>query len=109
MADLTERVARVEEQSDAHIRAMDYLHRDMSDVRHSMDALRGEMKALGTELRAEMSTLKAELRGDMAALERRFDRMDVRVNWLIGIVVTSSIATVGAVAGAFWGLLQALR
>ena len=113
MADLSERVARVEEQSDAHIRTMDYLRKDMSDVRHSMEALsaelRAEMKALTAELRAEMNGLKVELRADMAALERRFDRMDVRVNWLIGIVVTSSIATMGAVAGAFWGVVQALR
>ena len=135
MADLTERVARVEEQSEAHIRTMDYLRKDMSDLRHSMEALsaelraemaalsaalraemaalsaglRAEMAALKTELRAEMASLKTELRDDMAALERRFDRLDVRVNWLIGIVITSSIATVGAVAGAFWGLLQALR
>jgi len=88
---------------------MDYLRKDMSDIRHSTEALCAEMRALTAELCAEMNGLKAELRARMAALERRFDRMDVRVNWLIGIVVTSSIATVGAVAGAFWGLLQSLR
>jgi hypothetical protein len=117
MADLTERVARVEEQSDAHIRTMDYLRQDMSALRHSMEALsaelRTEMASLSTGLRADMNALKTELRGDMAAFEqrfeRRFDQMDVRFNWLMGVVVTSSIATVGAVAGAFWGLLQALR
>ena len=80
-----------------------------AELRSEMGAVRAEMTALSAELRAEMNGLKAELRADMAALERRFDRMDVRVNWLIGIVVTSSIATVGAVAGAFWGLLQSLR
>lgn len=102
MADLNERVSRLEEHSDAHIRTMDYLRKDMGDLRHSMETL-------STELRGEMSALGRDLRSDMAALERRFDRMDARFNWLIGIVVTSSVATIGAVAGAFWGLLQAVR
>jgi hypothetical protein len=139
MADLDERVTRLEERSDGYTRTMGYLRAEISDVRHRMDTLgtdlrgglsalgnelrgemsalrnglRGEMFALGNELRSEMSALRTELRGDMdrrfADVNRRFDRMDGRFNWLVGIVVTGFVTVIGTIAGAFWSLLQAVR
>ena len=99
MADLNERVSRLEEQSDAHIRMMDYLRKDMSDLRHSMETL-------NTDLRGEMATLSSDLRGEMALLS---DRVDRKFNWLIGIVITSTIANLGAIGGALWAVLQSVR
>ncbi|MBI4266491.1 MAG: hypothetical protein HY657_19150 [Acidobacteria bacterium] len=113
MPDLNERVTRLEERSDAHLRTMDHLHSDMSDLRHSMDGLRGEMAALRSdmvalakELRGEMATLRSDmaalgtdLRGEMAALRADFDR---RFTWVVGLQVVTLGAVVAALVGAYY-------
>ena len=110
MADLEQRVTRLEERSEAQIATMDYLRQDMSDLRRSTEALaaelRSEMAALSTGLRGEVAALSRDLRGEMAELRAMFDR---RFTWLVGLMVTGFVVTIGTIAGAFWGVLQFLR
>jgi uncharacterized coiled-coil protein SlyX len=99
MADLEQRVIRLEERSEAQTHTVDYLRQEMSDLRRSMETL-------AAELRGEMAALRTELRGGMADLRSSFDR---RFTWLVGLMVTGFVATIGTIAGAFWGLLQFVR
>lgn len=117
MAVLEQRVTRLEERSEAQIATMDYLRQDMSDLRRSMEtlatelrsemaAVRTEMASLSRDLRGEMAALRTELRGEMAEMRASFDR---RFTWLVGLMVTGFVVTIGTIAGAFWGVLQSVR
>ena len=86
MPDVENRITRLEERSDAHLRTMEHLRGEMSDLSRSMDSLRGEMTALGVELR-----------GEMAALRRDVDR---RFSWLVGLQVATLATVVAALVGA---------
>lgn len=110
MADLEHRVTRLEERSEAQTPTMDYLRQDMSDLRRSMETLatelRSEMAAVRTEMaavRTETASLSRDLRGEMADMSASFER---RFTWLIGLMVTGFVVTIGTIAGAFWGVLQ---
>jgi predicted benzoate:H+ symporter BenE len=91
--------------------------RDLStELRAEMAAVRAEMATLSSELRGEMAVVRREMatdRADLASLRTEmrqgFDRMDQRFGWLVGIVITSFVATIGTIAGAFWTLLQTVR
>jgi hypothetical protein len=61
------------------------------------------------DLRGINADLRHELRGLRDEMIRRFEHVDRRFDWLIGILVTGFIAVIGTVAGAFWGLLQVVR
>ena len=61
-----------------------------------------DLRGVGAEVRQEIRVLRDEM-------NRRFEHLERRFDWLIGIVVTGFIAVIGTVAGAFWGLLQTLR
>lgn len=121
MADLDERVTRLEERSDAHTRMMEQVLTGMSDLRSSMDALRIELRAeiaeLRSELRAEIAELRSELRGEIAGLRNemtafradiRQDIADLRTSmdrhftWLVGIQVAGLVAVIGALVGAYF-------
>ncbi|MBM3819404.1 MAG: hypothetical protein FJW14_10380 [Acidimicrobiia bacterium] len=43
------------------------------------------------------------------SFDRRFDAVEHRFAWLVGLMVTGFLATIGTVAGAFWGVLQTVR
>jgi hypothetical protein len=43
------------------------------------------------------------------AVDRRFDRMERYFAWVTGLLVTGFVAVIGAVASAFWGVLQVIR
>ena len=92
MADLDERVTRLEERSDAHIQVMKHLLTEMSDIRRSLDALR-------IELRTEMIAFRTEIRQDIADLRASMDR---RFTWLVGIQVAGLVAVIGALVGAYY-------
>lgn len=72
------------------------------ETRQSIGAVREEMRQSIGELRAEMRHMREEM-------DRRFDGMDRRFTWLVGMMVTGFLAVIGTVAGAFWGLLQTVR
>ena len=42
----------------------------------------------------------------MAELRATFDR---RFTWLVGLMVTGFVVTIGTIAGAFWGVLRFVR
>src|SRR4051812_34540696 len=117
MADLDHRVTRLEERSEAQTATMDYLRQDMSDLRRSTETLaselRSEMASLSSALRGEMASLRTavaslstELRGEMSELRASVDH---RFTWLVGLMVTGFVVTIGTIAGAFWSLLQYVR
>lgn len=138
MAGIDERVATLEGRVHEQVIRMADFRDGIGDVRQSVidlradtarmgDELRGEIGSLRAEmgsLRAGMGSLRAEMHHEIGALrtemhreigvlreemDRRFDRMDQKYLWLVGIVVTSGLATIGTVAGAFFSLLQAIQ
>ena len=107
MPDLDDRVTKLEERSDAHIRTMDYLRAEMSDLRGEMHGLAGELRsamsdlrggmhAHAGELRSEMYVLRTEMRLDFADLRATVDR---RFTWLTGILVVGLVGVIGALVG----------
>lgn len=99
MADLDERVTRLEERSDAHTRMMEQVLTGMSDLRRSMDALRIELRGEIAGLRNEMTAFRADIRQDIADLRTSMDR---RFTWLVGIQVAGLVAVIGALVGAYF-------
>jgi hypothetical protein len=75
------------------------MHRGFGEVRAEMDRRFGEV-------RAEMDRRFSEARLDTHA---RFDRIERRHVWLMGLAVTTTIASLGSVAGTLAVLLQAAR
>ena len=61
----------------------------------------------------EIRTLTAELRQDMRDLrndmDRRFDTMEHRFAWLVGLTITGFLAVIGTVAGGFWSVLETIQ
>ena len=106
MTDLEQRVTRLEERSEAQTATMDYLRQDMSDLRRSMETLAIELRSEMAAVRAEMAALSRDLRSEIAELRATFDR---RFTWLVGLMVTGFVVTIGTIAGAFWGVLRIVR
>jgi uncharacterized protein involved in exopolysaccharide biosynthesis len=97
------------------------LRAELAEVRTE---LRAELAEARTELRAELAEVRAGLRGEIAALrsdmdhrfgevnarlglvEQRFDRLDRNMAWLVGLVVTATLASLGSVASAFWAVAR---
>lgn len=65
-----------------------------------------DVRTVCAELRQAMHDLETGLRQEIRDLR---DDVDRRFTWLIGIMVTCFVVTIGTIAGAFWGLLQTLR
>jgi hypothetical protein len=42
-------------------------------------------------------------------VDRRFDQVDRRFMWFVGIAVTGFVTVIGTIGGAFWGVLQLVR
>jgi hypothetical protein len=42
-------------------------------------------------------------------MDQRFENMERRFAWLVGLVVTGFVAVIGTVASAFWGVLEVIR
>ncbi|MGH9255266.1 MAG: hypothetical protein ACRD3C_11945 [Vicinamibacterales bacterium] len=81
MAHVDERVAYLEGRMEDHTALM-------GDIRVEMRDLRSEMRDLRSEVRSEMKDLRAEM-------DRRFDRVDQKFTWLVGILVGVLLAIVG--------------
>jgi hypothetical protein len=60
----------------------------MDDHTTLMADIRMEMRELRADVRSEMKDLRAEM-------DRRFDRVDQRFTWLVGILVGVLLAIVG--------------
>ncbi|MBI3049261.1 MAG: hypothetical protein HYY76_13235 [Acidobacteria bacterium] len=72
-----------------------------------------ELRTMGAEFRQELRDLREEMRQEFRALrdemDRRFDHVERRFTWLVGMMVTGFLAVIGTVAGGLWGLLQTIR
>lgn len=118
MADLHERVANLEAQTDKHSVVVEALRTDIADlrveVRTDIAAVRRDMalRSETAELRGEVAAVRdgmagmatrsdlTELRNEMS---RRFEIIDAKVDrhfvWLMGMMVTGFITVIGALVG----------
>ena len=106
MPNVEERIASLEGRVQEHASYMNDLRATGSEVREEIRGVRQELRQSIGDLRAEMREDMRNLRDEM---NRRFDVMDRRFTWLVGMMVTGFLAVIGTVAGAFWGLLQTVR
>ena len=60
----------------------------IADVRVEMRDLRAEMRELRTEVRSEIRDLRTDM-------DRRFDRVDQKFTWLVGMFVALLLALLG--------------
>ena len=81
MRSLDERVAYMEGRMEDHSSLI-------ADIRGEMRDLRGEMRDLRTEVRADIRELRSEM-------NLRFDRMDQKFTWLVGMFVALLIGLLG--------------
>ncbi len=64
---------------------------------------RGEEHAAAIgEVRADIRDVRAELRDFRAEVNRRFDQMDTKFLWLIGIQFTTLIAAIAALLDGYF-------
>jgi hypothetical protein len=100
MADVEDRVAALEERMDHHTAMLGDLRDDVRQLRGEVvqlgGELRGEMRQLGSHLRGEMRQLGSDLRDDM---NRRFEHIDQRFAWLVGIQMGTLVAIIGGLVG----------
>ena len=78
------------------------LRGEMGQLRGEMDQLRGETSQQGGQLRGEMGQLRGELHGFRDDMNRRFERVDQRFTWLVGIQMGTLIAIVGGLVGVIY-------
>lgn len=121
MANLDERVANLEAQTDKHALAVEALRTDIADlrveVRTDIAGIRSDMalRSETAELRREVAAVRdgmagmatrsdlTELRNEMS---RRFEIIDAKVDrhfvWLMGMMVTGFITVIGALVGVVY-------
>lgn len=125
MANLEERVASLEAQTDKHAVAVGALRTDIADLRvelrTELATLRGDMalRSETAEWQRELSAARAEmatrtdvgdLRREMGDLRndmnRRSDLLDAKTDrhfvWLMGMMVTGFITVIGALVGVVY-------
>jgi hypothetical protein len=120
MSSLEERVALLEGRVQDQAAFISIVHSTGAEVRQSIHdlsnelrpqiaSLRTETAALRTEtgaLRTDVGGLRYEMERRLGEMNRRLDRADRRFGWLVGIVVTGFVVTIGAITGALWTVLQ---
>ena len=72
-------------------------------------AFMAELRNSGAEIRQAIGDLRAEIERRFEAVDRRFEGIQRQFAWLVGLVVTGFVATIGTVASDFWGVLQVVR
>ena len=71
------------------------LRSEMSDLRGELGDLRGEMSGLRDEMRREIGGLRGEM-------NRRFEAVDTKFTWVIGIQVTMLLMIAGSLFGLYF-------
>ena len=78
----------------------------IADLRTSITELRGEVRDLRGEMSGGFTTLRGEMAGGFTALRdemnRRFEAVDVKFTWLMGIQVAMLVTVLGAVVGFYF-------
>jgi predicted nucleic acid-binding Zn-ribbon protein len=91
MRNLDERVAYMEARMDDHSSLI-------ADVRGEMRDLRAEMRDLRSEVRTDIREVRTEIRDLRSEMNVRFDRMDQKFTWLVGMFVALLLGLLGVAA-----------
>ena len=67
------------------------------EVRQDIAALRGDVRQDIGEIRKDMGSLRTEMREFRAEMVRRFEQVDARFNWMLGLLFAIVLALVSAV------------
>jgi len=66
-------------------------------VRADVRDLRTDVSAFRAEMHGEISSLRGEMREFRAEMIRRFEHVDTRSNWMLGLLFAVVLAVVSAV------------
>jgi uncharacterized coiled-coil protein SlyX len=113
MPTVEERLAYLEGRGDYQGASIADLRTSIGEVRADIRELRGEMSELRDEMRSEIGGLRGEmggLRGEMHSeigglrneMNRRFEAVDTKFTWVIGIQVTMLVMMAGALFGLYF-------
>jgi hypothetical protein len=107
MASVEERVSFLEGQVVLLPQMIDALHADVRSLRTEMnsglDSLRTEMHRGLDSVRGEMNSGVISVRAEMTQLGRDLDnRMSRQFYWLLGVQMTTFLATLAAILGVFY-------
>jgi hypothetical protein len=72
-----------------------YLEGRMEDHAELMADIRAEMRGLRTEVRGEITEVRTEIRELRSEMSLRFDRMDQKFTWLVGMFVALLLGLLG--------------
>jgi chromosome segregation ATPase len=105
MAELVERVARLEERFDSVTAAIADLRGEFTDFRTEV---RSEFTAVRTEMHDEFKAVRAEMHGEFAAVRAEMHggfaeirtEMNTQFRWLMGGIGSSALAILVAVLAA---------
>jgi uncharacterized coiled-coil protein SlyX len=78
------------------------LRGEISDLRGDMGGLRGEMRDLRGEVRADIRDLRSEMGDLRGEMNRRFEGVDTKFTWVIGIQVTMLLMMAGSLFGLYF-------
>ena len=98
---LDHRVAYLEGRIEEQAGMIADVRTDIRGLRADFNALRAEtreeFKAVRSETREEFKSLRAEMREFRAEMIRRFEQVDTRFNWVLGLLFAIVLALIGAV------------
>ena len=72
-----------------------YMEGRMEDHAALMADIRGEMRGLRAEVRGEITEVRTEIRELRSEMNLRFDRMDQKFTWLVGMFVALLLGLLG--------------
>jgi hypothetical protein len=78
------------------------LQASIGHVRADVFDLRGEMRDLLNEVRTDIRDLRGEMSDLRGQMNRRFEAVDHKFTWLIGIQVTMLVMMAGALFGLYF-------
>jgi predicted nucleic acid-binding Zn-ribbon protein len=90
-----QRVAYLEGRTEEHASVIAAVRTDIRDLRTEMRDLRSEMR----DVRSEVGDVRSEMRDLRAEMIRRFEQMDIRFNWVIGLLFAVLLAMVSSAVG----------
>ena len=94
-----QRVAYLEGRTEEHAGVIAAVRTDIRDLRSEMRDLRSEMR----DVRSEMSDVRSEMNDLRSEMIHRFEHVDSRFNWVIGLQFAALLGAMSAVLGAYLG------
>jgi uncharacterized coiled-coil protein SlyX len=106
MPTVEERLAYLEGRGEHQGISITDLRTSIGEVRADIRDLRAELSGLRDEMRGEISGLRGDLYSEMGGLRgemnRRFEAVDTKFTWVIGIQVTMLVMMAGALFGLYF-------